>query len=210
MIQGNELSADNPVWHRSLDEWQPATAVEELGITPPPLPGESNDLRPTNESSTAAPPPIPNPTQNNPASESPVIEKQDPRYAGFWLRVGALLVDFVVVFAVSFFATLLLAAFIGFEAAGVLANLVSIVGTWLYFAAMESSEYQATIGKQALGLKVTNVEGKPIGFGKATGRHFGKIVSGIILYIGFVMAGFTEKKQALHDMMAGCLVVRRS
>ncbi len=208
MIEGNELPADNPVWHRSLDEWQPAAEVEELGIAPPPLPAESDDSRSTSKSDREAPPTIPNPALNDPTSESHVIEKQEARYAGFWLRSVAWLIDFVVLFVLAFFATVFLAVNIGFEAAEVLVNLVAIVGAWLYFAGMESSGYQATLGKQAIGLKVTDVEGKPIGFGKATGRHFGKIVSGIILYIGFVMAGFTEKKQALHDMMAGCLVVR--
>jgi uncharacterized RDD family membrane protein YckC len=72
---------------------------------------------------------------------------------------------------------------------------------------MESSSKQATLGKMALGIIVTDLEGQRISFGKATGRHFSKIVSGIILYIGFIMVAFTEKKQGLHDMMAGCLVV---
>jgi uncharacterized RDD family membrane protein YckC len=53
------------------------------------------------------------------------------------------------------------------------------------------------------------MNGEKISFGKATGRYFGKIISGMILCIGYIMAGFTEKKQALHDMMAGCLVVRK-
>ena len=56
---------------------------------------------------------------------------------------------------------------------------------------------------------VTDLEGNPINFGRATGRYFGKIISGMILYIGYILAGFTEKKQALHDIMAGCLVVRK-
>ncbi len=58
-----------------------------------------------------------------------------------------------------------------------------------------------------MGLKVKGLNGNKIGFGKATGRHFGKILSGMILFIGFIMAAFTEKKQALHDKMAGCLVI---
>ena len=61
----------------------------------------------------------------------------------------------------------------------------------------------------ALGLKVTDMEGNRISFGRATGRYFGKIISGMILYIGYIIAGFTEKKQALHDIMANCLVTRK-
>ena len=82
------------------------------------------------------------------------------------------------------------------------------VAQWLYFALMESSSKQATLGKMALGIRVTDVNGNRIGFGRATGRHFAKILSGLILGIGFLMAAFTEKKQALHDMIAGTLVVK--
>ncbi len=73
---------------------------------------------------------------------------------------------------------------------------------------MESSANQATLGKMALSLKVTDAKGERLTFGRATGRHFGKIVSGVIFLIGFFMAGWTAKKQALHDMMASTLVVR--
>jgi uncharacterized RDD family membrane protein YckC len=79
---------------------------------------------------------------------------------------------------------------------------------WLYYALMETSTYQATIGKRALGLKVTGMNGEPVSFGKATVRYFGKILSHLILGIGYMMAAFTAKKQALHDLLAGCLVIR--
>lgn len=82
-----------------------------------------------------------------------------------------------------------------------------MVTPWLYFAYMESAS-GATIGKQAFGLKVTDLEGNNITFIRATGRYFGKFVSRLILDIGYVMVAFTEKKQGLHDMMAGCLVVK--
>ena len=73
---------------------------------------------------------------------------------------------------------------------------------------MESSSRQATVGKMALGLKVTDLEGRRISFARASGRHFAKYISGMILLIGYIMAGFTERKQALHDMIAGTLVQR--
>lgn len=91
-----------------------------------------------------------------------------------------------------------------------LIELVAIVAIWLYFALFESSHLQATPGKLALGLRVTDLRGNRIGFGRATGRYFGKIISGLILDIGYMMAGWTGRKQALHDMMAGCCVVRKS
>jgi uncharacterized RDD family membrane protein YckC len=65
------------------------------------------------------------------------------------------------------------------------------------------------LGKKALGLEVTDLQGRRISFARATGRFFGRIISGLILAIGFIMAGFTERKQALHDILAGCLVIRR-
>jgi uncharacterized RDD family membrane protein YckC len=82
------------------------------------------------------------------------------------------------------------------------------LGPWLYYALMESSKNQATVGKLALGLKVTDEKGKRISFGRASGRFFAKILSSIILGIGFLMIAFTEKKQGLHDEIAGCLVVK--
>ena len=80
----------------------------------------------------------------------------------------------------------------------------------LYYPVQESSAAQATLGKRALGLKVTTLDGQRIGVGRALGRFFAKILSSLILMVGYIMAAFTEKKQALHDMIAGTLVVRSS
>jgi uncharacterized RDD family membrane protein YckC len=88
-----------------------------------------------------------------------------------------------------------------------LVSALLFVGQWLYYALFESSALQATPGKLALGIKVVDEAGNRIGFGKASGRWFAKIVSNLILGIGYLMAGFTARKQALHDMMAGTLVV---
>jgi uncharacterized RDD family membrane protein YckC len=87
---------------------------------------------------------------------------------------------------------------------------LTIVATWLYFALMESSAHQGTLGKIALGLFVTDLQGRRISFGRASGRFFAKIITGLIpFFIGYIMAGFTEKRQALHDMIAGCLVLKK-
>jgi uncharacterized RDD family membrane protein YckC len=94
-------------------------------------------------------------------------------------------------------------------AAYLTAILLVVVLEWLYFALMESSNKQATLGKLALGIIVTDMDGKRLTFGRATGRYFGKILSSLILNIGFLMAAFTEKKQALHDMIASCVVVMK-
>ena len=104
----------------------------------------------------------------------------------------------------------------GVSMPGIGINLVSVIvrlafsglAKWIYEASMESSARQATVGKMALALKVTDLEGRRISFARASGRHFAKYISGMILLIGYIMAGFTERKQALHDMIAGTLVVR--
>ncbi len=89
------------------------------------------------------------------------------------------------------------------------ALLIEIITPWLYFSLLESSPKQATAGKMAIGIIVTDLQGNRISFGRATGRYFAKIVSAIIIFIGYIMAGFTQKKQALHDMISGCLVINK-
>ncbi len=84
---------------------------------------------------------------------------------------------------------------------------MSIAMGWLYFCYMESSESQATVGKQAMGLKVIGRNGERITMLNATGRYFGKILSAIILGIGFIMAGLDSRKQALHDKVADTFVI---
>jgi uncharacterized RDD family membrane protein YckC len=83
-----------------------------------------------------------------------------------------------------------------------------LFGSWLYEAFMESSSYQATLGKMIFGMKVTDLNGNRISFGRATWRHFAKWLSAMILFIGYIMVGFTERKQGLHDLLAGTLVRR--
>lgn len=153
-------------------------------------------------------------------------------YAGFWLRFLAFLIDNVVMgigFVLILIPLIFLTGLGGFLSqihpdeelndAGIfmliglifLAATVSLVLTWLYHALMESSEWQATFGKRALGLVVTDMAGQRISFMRSTGRHFGKLITNLVpAFIGYIMAGFTEKKQALHDVLAGCLVMRRS
>lgn len=139
------------------------------------------------------------------------------RYGGFWARVAAAVIDSIVLGAVG---GLLIWASLSAagettgstpEETAMLAVSMQFVGAlavWLYDALMESSSKQATLGKMALGLRVTDLHGNRIGFGKATGRHFGKYVSSLILGIGFLMVAWTPQKQGLHDQMAGTLVLK--
>lgn len=153
-------------------------------------------------------------------------------YAGFWLRFFALLIDSAILFILKQGIVFLLVLFFGSAVpvfiptlplsqgivAGVVTAFIMTVLTtiaalmaigWLYYALMESSSLQATIGKYVFGLVVTDLGGQRITFLRATGRHFGKILSSITLFIGFLLAGVTSQKQALHDMVAGCLVQKR-
>jgi uncharacterized RDD family membrane protein YckC len=157
-------------------------------------------------------------------------------YAGFWVRFVALVIDGLIlaipqwiVLAIAFslfggFALLarmsemgktndprvVMALFAPLLFVFLIAGLLMMVIQWLYFAGMESSGRQATFGKAAMSLRVTDLEGLRLSFGHATGRYFSKLISGLIpLGIGYIMAGFTAKKQALHDMIAGSLVLRK-
>lgn len=149
------------------------------------------------------------------------------RYGGFWERFAAAFIDGIIVWiamkiiSLALFTTPQLdinesenpgeiwSALGQFYLEMVPSMIVSLVINWLYFAYMESSENQATIGKMALNLKVTDLRGERISFGRATGRFFSKYVSSLTLLIGYIMAAFTERKQALHDMIAGTLVMKK-
>lgn len=146
-------------------------------------------------------------------SEDHAALRAEGVYAGFWRRAGAFLIDAILLWLVITFASWLL----GLQP---LSNdralskmlehqILNLVVNWLYFTFMESSEKQATLGKIALGIKVVDVEGYRISFGRANGRYFAKILSGLLLCIGYLMVAFTERRQGLHDKIAGTLVVNR-
>jgi len=136
-------------------------------------------------------------------------------YAGFWRRFVAHLIDQIILTIGGVIIGGIVGAIIGLVLGAAGTDLVRIQSVaivaayWLYYTLLESSSKQATLGKMAIGIIVTDLNENRISFGKANGRYWGKIVSVIILYIGFFMTGFTQKKQALHDIMAGTLVVKK-
>lgn len=139
---------------------------------------------------------------------------RDIFYAGFWKRVAANLIDTCIlmilnIIFVSIGITIAIYAGddMGPRIIGVALFMAVVVNSWIYWAVMERSSRQATLGKIFFGIKVTDLNGDRISFAKATGRYFGKIISTILFNFGFLMAAFTKKHQALHDMMTGCLVV---
>ncbi|MCX6822487.1 MAG: RDD family protein [candidate division SR1 bacterium] len=125
-------------------------------------------------------------------------------YAGFWRRVWANLVDSSIFYLVSFIVLLPFA----FRAPNQITLLQYILPVLflLYVLLMESSSHQGTIGKILMGIKVSDSNGNRISFWRALGRNLAKIISAIPLMIGFMLAGWTSKKQALHDMIAGTFV----
>ena len=133
------------------------------------------------------------------------------RYGGFWRRFMAFWVDAILIGLAGALVQVSLGAGLfesDFSPQLVLSNFISLVIGWLYSALLESGPRQATLGQMIIGIQVTDLEHRRISFARATGRHFAQILSVVILCIGYLMIAFTEKKQGLHDMLAGCLVVR--
>ena len=215
LINEGDLGLNGLVWSSGMEEWRPVSEIDELHPSPPPLTQE--------EANSFSSPPVSEETFSNledndtlpvgsiyTSNTNKSSEKEGTpavTYAGFGIRLVAHIIDVMIVaFASSFVGLIAFSA----DSTVDIQELSRSTGfwlMWLYFSAFESSKRQATPGKQLMGLKVTDLKRNRIGFWKATGRHFGKIISGAILLIGFIMAAFTEKKQALHDKMAGCLVV---
>jgi len=134
-------------------------------------------------------------------------------YAGFWKRLFAFVIDWFLIGLMIAALGILVSGSLEFtnmvaEAEGLL-ELAGVILPWLYYAGMESSEHQATLGKLALNIRVTDMAGQRIGFLRATVRHFSKILSSMLFLIGYIMIAFTARKQGLHDLIAACLVVNR-
>jgi uncharacterized RDD family membrane protein YckC len=121
-------------------------------------------------------------------------------YGAFWERLLAAFIDGLILVIPN----LIIEAIIG----GYESYLITIAVGWIYYASMESGQKQATLGKQAMGLKVTDLSGGRINFGQATIRHFGKIISTLILCIGYLMMLWDPKNQTLHDKIASTLVIK--
>ncbi len=175
----------------------------------------------------AAPPPA----AGMPAHATPTPQPQ-VLYAGFWLRFVAAIIDGLILGVPGgllfflLFASALPSLIHGADPMTIVLTLlprlvlllvISLVGGWLYWALMESSAWQATLGKKALGLYVTDLAGNRATFGRTSGRFFAGRGIGSVPYLGglyflisCIMAGLTAKKQALHDMIASCLVLRKA
>jgi uncharacterized RDD family membrane protein YckC len=170
----------------------------------------------------------------NVAPVSATVRPPDPkryRYGGFWIRFLAHIIDQIVLGVVMFVFVLIgilfsagsimsliemaetedpdPAVIFGMLGIWIILGIIASVAQWLYYAFMESSASRGTLGKMALGLQIIDKNGGTISFARATGRYFAKILSGMIFMIGYIMAGFTAKKQALHDIICDTYVVKQ-
>lgn len=208
VLERERLPPDTLVWRDGLAQWRPLSSLAaELG-----------------QSAAAPPTPPPPPFRASPAfaAAGPAAMPAPVVYAGFMRRFAAFLLDGLILGAINFGLIFVLALLFGLSVLGhggkpdagdtavflLIYPLVFGVAL-LYWSLQESSAHQATLGKRALGIKVTDLDGRRISWSHAVGRWFATALSYITLYIGFLMAGFTERKQALHDMVASTLVVDR-
>ncbi|RMH88997.1 RDD family protein [Lysobacter pythonis] len=200
-----ELRADTLVWKDGMADWLPLATVPELA-TPPAAPGID---------------PLPSQAAIMPAGAD--IDRSDIAYAGFWRRVAANWLDSMIIGVASYALILPLSMMMGLTAASLnqyadaplmtMLPLMSLVYFLLfgmqaaYFAWMHSRPAQATLGKMAVGIKVCGPEGARIGFWRGFGRYFALLLGCLPLYVGVLMAAFTERKRGLHDMICDTVVV---
>jgi len=227
-----EERVEHGLWSDSLsvaevgsNTWRPFRDFMAPAAAAPPALPPATDLFSTTHAASASVAVTALPSQRNDAGtdgfgDLSALPAGEAIHAGFWRRCAAFVIDgFLLSIAAAVVQAIAGVGMMGAMGAGgdvrpgalfgamVVPFLILFVGQWLYFALFESGKAQATPGKMAMGIKVVDDFGQRIGFGRATGRYFGKIVSGLILNIGYLLAGFTARKQALHDMMASTLVV---
>jgi uncharacterized RDD family membrane protein YckC len=202
LVADGSLYPDDLVWREGMADWVETREALELY-------DESAQTAYHQPQSSSYQPEVAQqaPSQWQAAPQAPA-QLRPVTYAGFWTRLWAFIIDAIILSAAGGVVGLSIDADFDFDFWRT-ESAIQIVVFWLYFALMESSHLQATVGKMALGLKVTDDAGRPLSFGQATGRHFAKYISFMIAMIGFIMIALTEKQQGLHDMIAGCLVVKQ-
>ena len=160
---------------------------------------------------------------------STTLRQDNTVYGSFIERFFAYIIDIIILGLMQGFIIIPILAFMGFKVAfnpdpteeeifaligsilsiGFTVYMVFFIMGWLYFALLQSGPRQATIGKMAMGMIVTDVDGARLSFGRASLRYFGKYLSSAIMMIGYIIAAFTEKRQALHDFIANTVVIKK-
>ena len=207
-LRSGQLAAEDLGWYEGLADWQPLSVLfpDARAATPPPL----------------GPAPVVPPPTTTAALED---------YAGFWKRLVAYIIDVIVLYIPQMLIMnafgneaaqakleqvllsagsdpqVMLAAYGQYYETMRMGIALTAVLVWLYFAICESSAWQATVGKLAMGIRVTDLDGGRIGFWRALGRYAAKILSWMIVGVGFLMIGWTRRRQGLHDMLANTLVL---
>ena len=233
-FRAGEIDLGTLVWREGMQQWQPLSAIaDELQLIAQASTGidlrqdyaaiESGEAvvaRSAAEANSPYAAPASRPQDVNPAAVQGGLVVQ----AGFWKRVAAYFIDYVILTTFTYIVLIplsILGAVVGGVSGGSdsaagsigmfltlgIGYLIILVGNLMYPAWMHSSKYQATLGKMAVGIKVVRSNGERLTMGRAVGRFFAYILSSITLCIGFVMAAFTERKQALHDIICDTLVV---
>ncbi|MCX7512522.1 RDD family protein [Frateuria sp. STR12] len=209
-LREGKLAAEDLGWYEGLADWQPLSVLFRDAL--------------------AAAPPVPA-DAHAPAMPPPTTTASLEDYAGFWKRLAAYIIDIIVLYvpnmlimqafgngaaqarleqallAASTDPNVMLAAYGQYYETMRVGIALTAVLAWLYFALCESSKWQATVGKLAMGIRVTDLEGRRISFWRALGRYAAKILSWMIVAIGFLMIAWTRRKQGLHDMLANTLVL---
>ncbi|MBB4127396.1 putative RDD family membrane protein YckC [Xanthomonas translucens] len=235
-FQRGDVGLTTLVWRDGLSEWHPlADFVDELGLTQAPAafaPGDAVEATPAPAQALPAAwaAPAPDATAHSPYAAPAATLSEEPRFvaggevvqAGFWKRTAAYLIDGMLVGMVAqVIQFVIMLSFFGFSSLGgspdfstpggivmlVMVYLVPLGMSALYFGLFHASAKQATLGKMAVGIKVVRTDGSRISVGRGIGRYFGFLLSSLTIFIGFLMAAFTERKQALHDMICDTLVV---
>ncbi len=229
-----QLPAETLVWREGMSEWKPwREMIREVIAGDAPGDARAEALIKAAEAAPddgayrpyaiAEPSPYA-PPQARVEEARAVVHGGRVVYAGFWKRVAASFIDSFVTTALSYIVQIPLMRIFGVSMVGMaggddpfasgagiamigLIYVVSIGIPLLYFSWMHSSTHQASLGKMAVGIKVVRTNGERISFWRAFGRYWGMVLSALILLIGYLMAGFTERKQALHDMISDTLVV---
>lgn len=208
MYAQGELQDSDLVWAPHMQNWQKAVLVKDEFMNAPPPP-------PPSSAASGYASPVDALPMAQPVGTGRVAVDDSFENGGVFARAAALIVDAIILIPIQAIVVAIIGAFMGVpqtEAAmntfSLVINVAIIIVVWLYYALQESGSRGATFGKRALGLAVTDLNGDGITFWRATARHFSKIVSGLICGIGYLFPFFTQRKQALHDIIAGCMIIK--
>lgn len=208
MYAQGDIHDNDLVWAPHMKNWQKAGAVKDQFMNapaPPPNPSARSSYSGSVDSLPVA----------QPVVTGRIVVDDTFENAGFFARLAALIVDFIILIPIMAIVVAIAVAFMGMpqtEAAmnaySLVLNALSVVVGWLYYALQESGKHGATFGKRVLGIAVTDLNGDGITFWRATARHFSKLISGMICGIGYLFPFITQRKQALHDIIAGCMIIK--